>query len=57
MIPFKALLLGFKNAFGNIKNEYSTNELWDIKNRIEKKFQKINYETYKNTKSRIKQFY
>jgi len=57
MKTIQALWIGFKNSFGNIKNDYPINDLWDITNKIEKKIQKIDYETNTKTKRRIKQFY
>jgi outer membrane cobalamin receptor len=47
----KYLWIGFKNAYTtDIKKDYPVKNLWDISNKIENKFQKINYETSEKIK-------
>jgi len=51
MKTLKHLWIGFKNAYSfNIQKDYPVKNLWDISNKIEHKFQKINYETTEKIK-------
>ena len=51
MKALKLIWTGFKNAYTtNIKKDYPVKDLWDISQKIENKFQKINYETSEKIK-------
>jgi len=50
---FHYIWIGFKNAYTkNIQKGYPTKELWDIQNKINNKFQKIDNETREKIKNR-----
>jgi hypothetical protein len=54
----KHFWIGFKNAFdenvSDIRKEHRIKNIWDISDKIEKKYQKINVKTSKNIQQHIR---